>query len=167
MHTLPIQGQQAGTLFPDITALLWNPPRLLYCYQEKVYRHSCEKWTTPIPIWLALSIQFAGRHGTWPRQRVPFIVWPPSACAKRLLLRVGQKTSRLLWCSGSSSSPRNSLWRRSVSVMWLGYLPKHPYTLNGLYSFVQNNNWTGFLCTSLNIYDLWFIFVSDFTSAVV
>jgi len=56
MHTLSIQDQQAGALLPDITALLWNPPRLLYCRQEKVSRHSCERWTTSIPIWFVLSI---------------------------------------------------------------------------------------------------------------
>jgi len=42
MYILSIQDQQAGTLLPDITALLWNPPRLLYCHQEKVSRHSCD-----------------------------------------------------------------------------------------------------------------------------
>jgi len=32
-----------------------------------------------------------GRHGTCLRQPVPFTVWPPIVCAKRLLLRFGQK----------------------------------------------------------------------------
>jgi len=86
-----IQDQQAGIMLPDIIALLWNPPRLLYCYQEKVSWHSCERWTTPIPIWLALYIHCVGRHGTCPRQHVPFTVWPLSACAKRLSLWFGQK----------------------------------------------------------------------------
>ena len=47
--------------------------------------------TTPIPMWLALSIHCAERHGTCPRQPVPVSVWPQCACAKRLSHWVGHK----------------------------------------------------------------------------
>jgi hypothetical protein len=45
------------------------------------------------------------------------------------------------------------LYGGDLLALSLGYLPQHPCTLYGLYSFVQNN-WTGFICTSLYIYDL-------------
>jgi hypothetical protein len=79
-------------------------------------------------------------------------MWPPSACAKRLSLRVGQKHQGYNGAVVQAVS-QVILYVRDVSFMSFDYLPKLPCTLNGLYSFVQNS-WTGFLCTSLNIYDL-------------